>query len=297
MRSILIVERSVVAMVAVMLLVMSVGLGGCSTAKGLLAGMDKPEARIVSANLQDVNLQQATVLLGVEVSNPYNVALPLTNLDYKLGSGGQQILAGAFDAGTLGSNSIPAKGRKVLQIPASVGFSQVLAALKDVRPGAVVSYTADVGLGVDAPGIGKLDLPRMKKDGSLPIPAVPDISVQNIAWDKLSLDHAGGMVSLKVKNTNQFAADLAKLNYGLSLGGSSVAQGTVNQALSLKPGQEGTIDIPIQFSPQSLGMGAFSMLTGKGSGYELGGDMALSTQFGPLNIPFNKAGQTGFTRR
>lgn len=273
-------------------------LGGCSSAKNLLAGLDQPSARIVSADLQNFDLQAATVMLGVEVANPYAVDVPLTNLDYTLGSQGKQLVAGTFDAGQLGAGAIPARGKKVLQVPASVNFAQALGILQGVRPGAVVPYSATVGLGVNKPaalGGGKIDLPPLKKDGQLPIPAPPEVSIQNIAWDKLSLDRAGGTVKLNIKNTNQFAADLQQLGYSLNLGGSKVAQASIAKAINLAPGQSGTIDIPISFAPRDAGLGLLSVLTGKSAAYGLSGDMKVNTPFGPLSLPYSSSGQAGMT--
>lgn len=273
-------------------------LGGCSSAKSFLSGLDQPSARIVSADLKNIDLSGATVLLGVEVANPYAVDVPLTNLNYALASQGSQLVSGAFDAGQLGASTIPAKGAKVLQVPASVNFSQALAVLQGVRPGAVVPYSATVGLGVNKPqalGGGTLDLPPMKKDGQLPIPAPPKVGIESIAWDKLSLDRAGGTVKLNVQNTNQFAAELSKLNYALSLGGNKVGEASVAKALSLKPQQTGTLEIPISFAPKDLGLGMLGLLTGKSAAYSLSGSTDLATPFGPLTLPFTSAGNAGMT--
>lgn len=265
---------------------------GCASAEKWLGGLDKPAAKIVSADLQNLSLDGATVLLGVEVSNPYQAPLPLTSLDYVLGSGGRQIVAGAFDGGELGASTIPARGSKVLSVPAGVKFADLLGALEGVRPGAVVPYTADIGLSVDAPAVGRVELPRMKKEGQVPVPAVPEVAVESVRWDELGLERAGGTVRLNVKNTNQFAANLRELNYGLKLGGSSVASGTIARPLSLKGGETGTVEIPIEFSPRQFGMSLLRALMGGDARYDIGGNMAVGTPFGDVSLPYSGAGTT-----
>jgi hypothetical protein len=44
-------------------------------------------------------------------------------------------------------------------------------------------------------------------------------------------------------------------------------------------------------------MGLLGMLTGRGGGYDLAGGMDVTTPFGPLKLPFNKSGTTGFTTK
>lgn len=273
-------------------LMLSAAPVGCQSIKSALASTDRPTANITGANLQNVSVDALSLVLDVDVSNPYAVALPVTGLDYKLASAGQQFLDGAAPS----QGSIPAKGSRTLQVPVRIAYQPLMAVLTGVKPGGVVPYTADLALTVDAPALGPIRLP-VSKEGKLPIPAVPDVSIDQIEWGTLSLDQASASVALKVKNTNQFKADLAAFNYALALGGQSVASGKLDNALSLNPGQEGVINLPISFSPKSFGLGAFQMLTGKSGGYSIGGDMKLATPFGPIELPYKKSGDTAFRKK
>ena len=263
-------------------------LAGC----GVLEGIRKPTARVTDVRLRDITLSAVTLVFDLEVGNPYSVPLPLANVDYSLASEGNEFLSGQADV----QGTVPAGGSKTLSLPARLEYMSLLAAVKKVRPGSVIPYAAELGLSVDPPVGGRLRLP-LRKEGKLPVPAPPGVEVTEVQWDKLSLDHAGGRVRLKLTNRNQFALTLSKLTYALSLGGVEVARSSLSSPVFFqRGGGAGTVEIPISLSPKRLGLAAFRMLTGKGAGYSFQGDMDAKTYFGPISLPIKGIGKTIFRR-
>ena len=266
------------------------GLTGCGMIDAL--GLQKPSARVAGVSLQDIDLTAVTLLFDVELKNPYSVPLPLVNLDYGLASGGKPFLDGEAPL----QGAVPALSSKTVSLPAKVTYQQLLSVLTDVKLGSVVPYRANLGLSVDAPVVGALRLP-LEKEGELPVPAPPDVKVQEIKWDDLSLSSAGGTVKLHVTNRNEFPMEMAKMAYGLTLGNSEVANAAIARPLAFDAnGGSGVMEIPISFSPRKLGLAVLGMLTGDGSGYKLTGDMDVQTPFGPMKLPFDKIGKTVFKR-
>jgi LEA14-like dessication related protein len=160
----------------------------------------------------------------------------------------------------------------------------------------VIPYQAEMGLSVDAPFAGPLRLP-LRKEGELPIPTVPSVKISEVRWERLSLDDAGGRVQLELTNRNSFPLDLSKLTYELSLAGMPVAKSSLDKPVSFgADGGTGAIDIGISFSPKELGLSAFRILTGKGSGYDFSGTLDAKTRFGPISLPLKGIGETVFRR-
>ncbi len=273
-------------------LVCLLALPGCQNLEGLLDSLGgKPSARVTGVNFQEFSLDGATLGFDVEVTNPYAVPLPLLDLKYGLASGAEPFLSGDIQL----DDSIEARGSKLLTLPARVNFAELFGALTGLKPGAVVPYAMDMEIGVDAPGLGPLSLP-LRKQGELPVPTVPDVELESVAWDKLSLDEATATLKLRVGNTNSFPIDLDTLAYNLALGGSTVANTSLARAVSMSPGEDALLEIPISFAPKSLGFAVFNMLMGEGGGYELGGTMSVDTPFGALDMPFQRSGDTTFKR-
>lgn len=140
---------------------------GCESLSQLQ--MPKPTAQIAGVSIQDVAVNSAKLLFDIEVDNPYAVPLPLTNLDYSLVSAGTEFLSGAAPI----QGSIPAKSKQVIALPTTINYLDVFKVLKDVRPGSVIPYKADVGLSVDPPALDPIRLP-LKKEGEIQLPTVED---------------------------------------------------------------------------------------------------------------------------
>lgn len=265
--------------------------GGCSSLQNVLSSVDKPTARIVGARLADLTMDGVTIDFDVEVSNPYGVALPLTDMAYQLSSSDATFVSGSVQP----DRAIPAQGRGRVTVPASVRFADLTRVLSGVRFGSVVPYRADVTLSADAPVAGLIALP-LRHEGTLPVPAVPDVAVQSVQWNELTLQRAAAVVSIAVSNTNEFDATLADFGYSLGLGGTSVAQGRSTSRTKIPSGQKRTIEVPISFAPVDAGMAVFRMLSGKEAGYSIDGDLSLSTPFGDLRMPYAKTGTTDLSR-
>lgn len=266
-------------------------LTGCATMKDVM-NLQKPGARIVGVNLNNITLDSLSLMFDMEIDNPYAVSLPLVNVDYALVNLDKTFLSGKADL----EGSVPAKGKKTVSLPVEIGYLGLMQVVQGVRPGGVVPYEAELGLSVDAPALGRIRLPARKK-GELPVPTVPEVGISEIKWDTLTLDEAGGHICLKVKNRNSFPVKLAGLDYGLSLGGTDVAQSSIEQPVSLEADNgEGEIEIPISISPRKLGLGAFRMLTSGGTGYRMNGKMTIDTRFGPMSLPLDTEGDTVFRK-
>ena len=147
--------------------------GGCGALGDL--GLAEPTASVIDADLQDITLRTATLLFDVEVSNPYSTDLPLTDVAYALASEGVEFLSGKADI----QGSIPAAASKVLPIPVEIDFIELLGMLESIRPGQTIPYTADLGLMLDTPLLGLLELP-VTQTGELKIPALSDLNVGDL---------------------------------------------------------------------------------------------------------------------
>ena len=265
--------------------------GGCESIRSAASALKKPEARVTGARLTDLSLKSASLAFDVEIANPYGAALPLTDVRYAIASEGNRFLSG--EAETAGK--VPARSRKTITVPASLSFPAMTRALKDVRPGSVVPYRADLTLSVDAPGAGTLELP-VHKTGELPVPAVPGIALEGVRWRELTLQSAAAVLSLRVENPNAFAVELAQMGYDLALGGRRVAAGGLERQPEIPAGEARTLEVPIEVSPAELGFAALNLFRGEGADYEIAGELALGTRFGPIRMPYEAQGETPFRR-
>jgi LEA14-like dessication related protein len=267
-------------------------LAGCQSMQDLMGGVPKPSARVIGTSIRGISLENIVLLFDVEVENPYAASLPLADLRYSLASTGTTFLEGTVQP----TGAIPARGKQVIQLPATVKFASLFSALKGVKPGAVVPYTADFRIGVDTPVLGRIDVPLSKK-GELPVPAVPEVEVSSLVIEKLGLDEIKGSAKLHVRNTNRFALDLSKLGVSLALAGKDVGVSRLNQPLSLAAGESTTVEVPLSFSPRAVGVGLINLLKGNQIAYEVSGSVDANSRFGALSLPFRHIGNSAVTKQ
>jgi LEA14-like dessication related protein len=263
---------------------------GCSMLKDMVK--ERPTAKVTGVKLQDLNLEAVTLMFDVEIRNPYGVPLPLANLGYSLSADSERFLSGKADV----QGAIPARDSKVFKGPVAVAFEPLLKVLKSVKPGRVIPYTASLELSVDAPEIGTLTLP-ITKNGEFPVPALPDVSLGKVSWKDLTITSATAACEINVLNSNDFPFDLAKFDYALKLGGSEVANTSLGEKPSFKPGEKKTMIVELSFSPLSLGAALFKVLEGADADYELGGKMSCATPFGDLDFPVKSKGKSKLEKK
>lgn len=257
----------------------------------VVASSDRPEIRLHNVQLRGLTLSGATLDFDVEVLNPYDVALPLLDASYNLASKGDPFLNGEAELERL----IPASGSAHVTLPVTVTFAGLLDALKGVQPGAVIPYIAELDFSVDAPAIGRIGIP-VRHRGELPVPTPPSVELGHIEWTEIGLSNVGARLTLNVTNLNDFPVDLEDLGINLALAGTSVADAGIKRSTQLTSGREATLEIPISFSPNEVGLAVLSIVRGSEASYDLRGTLEGTTPFGPLQLPFEKSGRTSLSR-
>lgn len=285
-------NRIIRAPVAFLLAVVSLSLAGCEAVMPFLFPEGKkPSARIADWKVQDLTLESVSLLFDVEIANPAAVSLPLLGGDYALASTGKSFLSGSWT----GNVTVPSGGSKTIQVPAKVGFAELLGALQGVKPGTMLPFRADFKAKADVPGVGPVELP-FSQEGELPVPAPPKVTVKSLQVDSLSINKMDGRLILDVENPNPFTATLSGLSYGLELLDTPIVKGSVDEEVPLETNTPGTVEIPVSFSPTKLGLAGFRAMSGSDAGFRLTGDVKLGTPFGPLSSAFDRKGKLPLSR-
>jgi LEA14-like dessication related protein len=161
------------------LLALSVSFfSGCSTLNALVGGQ-KPDIALSGVQFGEVNLQTATLLFDVEVSNPYDIDLPLLNMEYALKTQQSPLFNGNADIQT----TVPAGKTQTVSLPITLSYKDVINAfkeLKGVRPGSIIPYDATANISTKVPVLGMIKVP-VRQTGQLKVPTLQDAA----SWDSL----------------------------------------------------------------------------------------------------------------
>ncbi|KAH7315094.1 hypothetical protein KP509_21G033700 [Ceratopteris richardii] len=248
-------------------------------------GFGKPTAKLSGFHLLKITLERADIVIDLLISNPNPVPIPLVDIKYLIESDGRKLLSGVIpDAGT-----IHAHGSETVKIPVTLIYKDIKDTYDDIHPGEVIPYRVRVELIADVPILGNLTLP-LEKTGEIPIPYKPDVDVEKIELEHLSLEETSALLHLKVENMNKFDLGLNVLEYSFSMADTTIANATLNKAATIEQQGITTLGIPFSFRPKDLGSAVWDVIRGRGAGYSMIGKLEVDTPFGPMHLPFTKEG-------
>jgi LEA14-like dessication related protein len=141
-------------------------LAGCTSVEERLE-LRKPTARLVGVTFREATPRAATLVFDVELQNYYPETVPVVGLKYSVSSAGRMFLSGSAEARV----NLPANSRKVVALPVSIDYLEVLKILSAAKPGAVIPYAAELDLTVQTPRLGPVLLPLAHR-GDLTLPAI-----------------------------------------------------------------------------------------------------------------------------
>jgi LEA14-like dessication related protein len=266
-------------------------LTSCETlgavSKEFLLNAPKPE--VFFSNLQIANLteQAAELDLTLDVKNPYPVPLFAKKLDFALSSAGEQILSSVSEQPI----NIGARSTDPVKLRVKLPYTEALKSLSTIKPGAVIPLTTAVNLSLTGEEVSPLNF-NVERTTDVPIPAVPEIKVESVKWEELSLSKASAKINLAILNTNSFPVDLSTLDYTFALADMPVAKGLIEEAINLQPGAEETLQLGFSLEPSKMGFAAFNMLRSKNLEYDLKGTLGAGTPFGPIDWKVDKSAKT-----
>ncbi|MDF1763440.1 MAG: LEA type 2 family protein [Oleibacter sp.] len=231
-------------------------LSACASLQQMV-DVKKPTANVSGVSLGELSQQAATLLIDLNVDNPNGFALDAAGLDLGLSIDGNNLAnINKQDSGM----KIPANGSGKLQLPLTLNFKDVLAAIGGLGSQNAVDYALAGSLTVNLPVMGKVSLPLNFAD-VLPIPQLPKVSFSNVSMDSIGYDGAKMTIDLDVSNPNIFGVNLNDLVYNLQANGKSLSSGKVN-AVKLEKGQTQRVSIPLDVSLTNMGLSLFRVLSG-----------------------------------
>jgi LEA14-like dessication related protein len=198
-------------------LLCAAALSACSLLRGV-ADFREPSVSFKEASLADVSLAGATVNLTLTVHNPNPQGISLAETDYQLSVAGRQLVAGK----PAGGLRIAGGSSSDVVLPAQVRFADLGDSIASVLQQDQLPYRAEGHVGVSTP-LGVLPL-GFSKEGTLPVPRLPTVTLQPPRIAELSLTQATLDVPLTLSNPNPFPLPLGSLVGDLRIEGADVGR-------------------------------------------------------------------------
>ncbi|MBN2382525.1 LEA type 2 family protein [bacterium] len=255
----------------------------CATLKDLI---QEPRVSFENMQVKDLSLFEGTMLFNLKVDNPNPIGLLLENVNYDLKLDNKDFIEGVLDKGI----NLKANGSEPFQIPVTVNFMKMFQNVAEFIKKDEVPYDLSGSFRVHIFAI------PFRVKGKLPIPKIPEISLQNVDVKNLSLTGAKLVFNLKLKNPNDFTVALNGLKYGLSLGDKQVLSGETMEYKSIDKQGQSIMSIPLQLNILELGQTLYKNISQKkATSYSLQGSMNFDVpKIGTKSFPFSQKGQVSF---
>ena len=272
-------------------LAVSIAVAGCAGLFGKV--VQRPAINYDSVNLSGVSFDGVSLDVHFNASNSNPFSIPLTGYNYSVAIGDHTLASGEERE----SMSIPANGSSRISVPVSLTFSDVFGALEQFSDADELPYTVSGAAIINAGPLEGIEIP-FSYTASLPVPRMPDVSIENIRARSISLTGAAVDVVLRIRNGSGIDYQFSSPNTSLFVNDTrwaSISQ--LTEGISLPAHGEQTLTIPVTFSPSELLQGMMSVLRSGDLNYRLTGDIQLLTDyFGSLPLELDRSGSVELLR-
>ncbi len=254
-----------------------------------------PEVSVANTSITGLSFTELTLLFDLNIKNTNNLAIKLQGLDYQLLINDNSFLSGNQNQGI----EIAAYADNIVSLPLTLKLVDMYQTVTSLINQDTSAYQLDCGLTFDLPVLGATRIPISKK-GSVPLPKIPNVSLEGIKLNSLNLAGANLELKLNVKNANAFAVLFNNLNYGLAVNGVNWVQAAAVKGFSLNEKKNQTLTLPLSLNFIQIGSSVYQLLSSnKPLSFKLNGDLNLSVP--NLGIPqstfsFDQSGETSLKK-
>ena len=228
---------------------------GCSTLQKI-AGISDPELTVKDVSLQDVSFEEATLLFDIDVRNPNNHDAKVSGFTYDLSIDNQTVVKGKKDEGFV----LKKNESSIVQVPIILAYKAIYSTLQNVAEKDTFDYTMLVNMDFDLPVLGKTVIP-VKYEDTLPVLRIPDISVEALKLNNLTLTGADVNLQLNVSNPNNVDLLLDNLNYTFDVNGQNWVKGITSEPMNLGKKNSAALQIPMTLNFITMGKTVYNSLS------------------------------------
>lgn len=240
----------------------------------------EPELSISNVQILGMSLTDAQLAFDVDVKNPNSVGLSMNGLSYSLAIEDKPLFNGA----AADKLNIAAKTTSRVTLPFTLRYEDVLGTLSALRENEELRYTvsgkADFGL---------FSLPY-SRTGTFSLPKLPDVTVQSLRINKLTLSGAELTLGLKVNNANGFPIRLNGIDYDLKLADASLLKGKSTQPISIDANGDGTMMLKLAVDYAQIGSLTQKLSDGGALPIEFNSQVKVPAGGAEKTLPYNWKG-------
>jgi len=244
-----------------------------------------PSVQFQRMDVADIDFQHIEADFVFSVDNPNPVEIGLSSFSYDLDLEGQNLLEGDNEEGF----ALEAIGSSELRLPLDLTWEEAWDTAQATRGEDYVDFALGGHFGFMTP-IGEGRVPY-HEDGDFPALRTPKFRFQKVRVASLNLltQTAGIEIDLGVDNAHRSTLFFDAVDYRVSLGGTRVASGLIDEFGSVAGATEETLTIPVDVDLLAVGTTVVSALVDKTPvQVRLEADLDVDTPFGILPLDLDE---------
>ena len=266
------------------ILTLAVLISGCAEAERFL-----PKVKFDKLDVRAITFEQIDTDFVFNVSNPNPIEINLASFSYALNLQEIELFSGGNEDGFGLAN----RGDTQLVLPVDIVFADAWNTVSATRGEDVVGFGLNGHFGFNTP-LGEMKLPY-DEGGNFPALRTPKFSFKKLKLTHISIWDADLEIDLGVVNEHQSTLFFDNFDYGLQLGGKSVASGLVH-TFDVDGDSEGTVTLPINIDLLTAGVTLVDAIIGRGElNIGLSAGMDVDTPFGIIPLSIDETGRVAIT--
>ncbi len=257
---------------------------------------ENPTASIAGAKISHLSFDEIGLLFDVTVKNPNIIGVQLSGFGYDFMLNDKSVLQGNQS----NAMNIKSQSESKVQVPVTLRFRDLYKSLIELRYRDQFDYLLNLTLSMKAPVLGTEFKIPVSKEGSIPLPKVPGVSIESVQLKRLGVSGADLTLKLKVDNRNVFGFGLKKFNFALQVAGKQWLRQTGDFQESIAAKGSRVLSFPLSLNFFEIGRSVFSLVNSSDPlDYRLEGQVTVETAsplIGAATVPFNYEGQFRVSR-
>lgn len=259
-------------------------LVGCAELQPFL-----PTVSFERMDVEDVDFEHIQADFVFQIDNPNPIQVGLSSFSWALALEEQDLLSGDNPDGF----TLEASDGSELALPVDLGWRDAWDTVQATRGEDFVDFGLKGHFGFDTP-IGEARIPY-DEGGNFPALRTPKVRFDRVRVGRLDLLRQTASLELDLGVDNEHATTIFfdRFDYGVSLGGTEVAAGLVEQLGGVEGATEGVLTLPFEVNLLSLGTQVVSSIVNKQPiDVALDATVDVDTPFGVVPLYIDEQGVT-----
>ena len=245
-----------------------------------------PTVSFSRLDVKSVTFEDVQADFVFKVNNPNPIDIKLARFDYLLAFEGVDFLDGDDPDGL----ELLGDADNELALPVGFTFQGLYDMVQATRGQDDIGFNLEGSFGFNTPA-GVVNLPY-DAGGDFPALRTPKFTPQKVRVQNLDFSGATLALDLAVDNEHESNLIFEQFDYQLSLEGSSLASGLVDNLGTVDGATEGTLTLPFDVSFADAGAGLYDALTGGDKiDVGIGAGMDVDTPFGVIPLSIDETGK------